>query len=410
MTEENQPLFRKAPLELLTSPEQLDRLLVVVSPKAWLALFCLVGVLIAVLIWSLTGSIPVVANGKGLVFNPKSIFQSLPAIQSGTVQEIHVKFGDLVKKGDPLVTLRNSLLELEVGEAQRRLNSIQGEFEELKKEIAEQNCKRKASIQEQLAVEKSILKLQKEKIEELKGHLQSLSPSIAEEEQLLDFKIQLEKQEALILSLQTDLILDEGTSRLDAKKIEVSQATDYLQQLVLKQQQLVVKAPDDSLVVNVIAHEGTYANTGDALLWLQTPAHPSSQDEIFGFVPLSQGESLKVGMPVEIEVEGINPETYGRLVARVKEVLPYTSSPYIERLRALPSPKLTAYLQGIPIAVPVIIEPLFEEHISSKYKWTKVHDPNPELIPGTFCSFKITTQNKRPISYILPFLQTAPGQ
>src|SRR5579859_2172390 len=58
-------LFRKVALERLSSPEELDQLMQITSPRAWLllaALGCLLG---AALIWAIFGTITVTVSGRG---------------------------------------------------------------------------------------------------------------------------------------------------------------------------------------------------------------------------------------------------------------------------------------------------------------------------------------------------------
>ncbi len=51
------PIFRKAALERLSSPEQLDQLMQVTTPKGWLALIALAGLLVTAVILGFVGSI-----------------------------------------------------------------------------------------------------------------------------------------------------------------------------------------------------------------------------------------------------------------------------------------------------------------------------------------------------------------
>ncbi len=63
-------IFRKESLERLSSPEQLDQLMQVVSPRSWLPLAtlgCLVGL---ALLWSILGRIPITASGQGILVHP----------------------------------------------------------------------------------------------------------------------------------------------------------------------------------------------------------------------------------------------------------------------------------------------------------------------------------------------------
>lgn len=64
---EQKELFRKAALERLSSPEELDQLMQVTNPKGWLALLGLAGLILAALIWGILGHIPTIAQGQGVL-------------------------------------------------------------------------------------------------------------------------------------------------------------------------------------------------------------------------------------------------------------------------------------------------------------------------------------------------------
>ena len=51
-------LFRKAALERLSSPEQLDQLMQITNSKGWVALIALAAILVAALLWAIFGRIP----------------------------------------------------------------------------------------------------------------------------------------------------------------------------------------------------------------------------------------------------------------------------------------------------------------------------------------------------------------
>jgi len=66
-------LFRKVSIERLSSPEQLDKLLIIVKIRGWLALLTLLMVIIAILVWSFMGQIPISATGKGILLDPEGL-------------------------------------------------------------------------------------------------------------------------------------------------------------------------------------------------------------------------------------------------------------------------------------------------------------------------------------------------
>ena len=63
------PIFRKAALERLSSPEQLDQLMQVTTPKGWLALIALTGLLVMVVIFSFVARIPITVTGQCILLD-----------------------------------------------------------------------------------------------------------------------------------------------------------------------------------------------------------------------------------------------------------------------------------------------------------------------------------------------------
>lgn len=101
------PIFREAALERLASPEQLDQLMRVTSPTAWLALAALGGLVLAALLWSLVGTLPVEVSGSAVVIREGGI-QTLWG--EGQLERLHVTAGDRVTAGEPLATLADGEL------------------------------------------------------------------------------------------------------------------------------------------------------------------------------------------------------------------------------------------------------------------------------------------------------------
>ena len=60
-------IFRKEALERLSSPEQLDQLMRIVSPRSWLPLATLGGLLGAAIFWACEGRIPVTTSGHAIL-------------------------------------------------------------------------------------------------------------------------------------------------------------------------------------------------------------------------------------------------------------------------------------------------------------------------------------------------------
>lgn len=80
---EKNSIFRKEALERLSSPEQLDQLMQIVTPRSWLPLAVLGGLLSFGVVWSFIGRIPVTTTGRGvIVYNDDAASDgSEPALQ-----------------------------------------------------------------------------------------------------------------------------------------------------------------------------------------------------------------------------------------------------------------------------------------------------------------------------------------
>ncbi|MEM6401052.1 MAG: NHLP bacteriocin system secretion protein [Cyanobacteria bacterium P01_D01_bin.116] len=94
-------IFRQQSLEGLSSPERLDRLMQVVTPKDWLPLAGLAVFGILGIVWSVKGTIPITVNGKGVLINPRQVVQFQSPI-SGQLQSLNIRNGQCVKKDDIL--------------------------------------------------------------------------------------------------------------------------------------------------------------------------------------------------------------------------------------------------------------------------------------------------------------------
>ena len=85
-------VFRKASLDRLSSPEQLDQVMSVTSPRAWLALLAIGAILLAALVWGVFGTIPSKTYGQGILLTSGGV-HDITHISSGRVTDIRVRQG-----------------------------------------------------------------------------------------------------------------------------------------------------------------------------------------------------------------------------------------------------------------------------------------------------------------------------
>ncbi|MBN1914681.1 MAG: hypothetical protein JW769_02195 [Parachlamydiales bacterium] len=113
--EKTSPIFRKSALKKLYSPEQLDTLLHVVKPKAWIALIVLSFIIVFGVLWALFGTINTLAVGEGIYLD-FTRFHHISSPIEGDILRIPVTLGDRVDKGQVIAVLwdKNASKETEI--------------------------------------------------------------------------------------------------------------------------------------------------------------------------------------------------------------------------------------------------------------------------------------------------------
>ena len=91
-------IFRQAALERLSSPEQLDQLMTVTTPRGWLALLALFGLLVAVVVWGFCGRIPIRVAGQGMLIGVGGVSDVVSPFE-GQIGEVYFEVGEAVEQG-----------------------------------------------------------------------------------------------------------------------------------------------------------------------------------------------------------------------------------------------------------------------------------------------------------------------
>lgn len=162
-------LFRKEALEQTASPERLDQLVQIVSPKRWLSLTAL-GALVAIgSAWSIFGQIPITVTGRGVLVYPSKVVTA-QAPSSGRLLALNVQPGDSVKKGEVLATIDQSELQNQLQLARNKLvqlrqqdeaaSMVQGQRDNLDQSTTAQQ---RQALQQNLQIVQSLTPVLREK-------------------------------------------------------------------------------------------------------------------------------------------------------------------------------------------------------------------------------------------------------
>ena len=98
-------LYRKSALEKISSPEQLDKALTVTSAYSWIALAAVTLIVVATIVWSIIGTIPVTVTTAGIVASPVST-NAVYTPESGSVTSVLVYPGSTLRIGDPVASYK----------------------------------------------------------------------------------------------------------------------------------------------------------------------------------------------------------------------------------------------------------------------------------------------------------------
>ena len=89
----------ESPRHDLIAPQHLDRALYVTTPKAWLALFMLLVMAAAVVVWAIVGEVASYVHGDSIVLRRGGAVFDAVASHDGKLAQIHAALGDTVTEG-----------------------------------------------------------------------------------------------------------------------------------------------------------------------------------------------------------------------------------------------------------------------------------------------------------------------
>ncbi|HPA95541.1 MAG: NHLP bacteriocin system secretion protein [Acidobacteria bacterium] len=374
-------LLRKASLERLSSPEQLDMIMRVTSPLGWVALVAIGVLIVAGIFWSILFDLSVKVDGRGYMVRGESV-REVQALTAGSILGMEVETGQIIEPGT--VIARLSLPDLENRLATARL--LLADMEASSRTQSGTIGSLQANLQAQLAR----LQAERRQKEELvkKGLLTSAALSS------LDMQITNIQSSLLQSQIGRD---DRGFSvegkRLEVKELEAKLANDS-----------VVRSPFGGRVVALRAGLGQQVRAGDPLVNLEAEKEPL---RIVGFIPIASGKMIQPGQDVQIAPSFVKPEDYGFMIGKVVSVstLPAT----LEEIRRVVANEALAreFIDLNPFEV--VIEPIPAPETPSGFKWTSSAGPPLEVGSGTDCMVLVVVEKRKPISFVIPTVKQTLG-
>lgn len=413
-------LFRKSALATLSSPEQLDQMIRVTTPRSWIALGAAGLVLIAALAWSVLGSLPTRVAGRGVIIGQGGVFD-IVATGDGFMAELQpLRIGDPVRKGQVIGRITQPALEQQIATAQAELDRLQSDQRTVLTSIDKESRLLATAYSLQQDMQLKSIEMKEEQLRSLKTVEQHMVELLAEG---LIAAPQLAETRQAIYEAQKEISAAKG--RL--QQIAVQQTTEHGQHgerergsvsAVVKAQNRLselqlqyriasnIVSPDDGLVVEVTSANGEPVKYGQRILSIE---HNQEKLQAMLYLPPDgNGKLIKPGMQAQISPSTNKKERDGFLVGKVVAVSKYPATEQ-GMLTVLDDPALVREMSkdGPPIAVEVDFVP--DRTTRSGYAWSSKAGAQVELTSGTLCSGSFIIENKRPISLVLPMLKSAVG-
>jgi HlyD family secretion protein len=377
----NEQLLRKASVERLSSPEQLDMIMRVTSPKGWIALAAVGALVLSGIVWSLVFDMAVKVDGRGYMVRGESV-REVQALAGGAVVAVAVQSGQVIEPGTVVARLSLPDLENKLATARLLLADLETSTASATSDMA--------SIQAGLRAQLGRLQEDRRKKAELvqRGLLTGAALAAIDQQ---------------ITSIQTSLLQsqigrgDRGMSveskRLEVKELEAKLVHDS-----------VVRSPFGGRVVSIRAGVGQQLKPGDPVVNLEAEREPL---RIIAFVPIASGKKVAVDQEARIAPSFVKPEDYGFMLGRVVSVSTLPATPE-EIQRIVANDRLAKeFIDLTPFQV--VIEPFIEAKNPSGFKWTSSSGPPLEVGSGTDCTVQVVVETRKPISYVIPTVKQTLG-
>ena len=409
--------FRKAALEKLSTPEKLDQLITVTSPKGWIALLTITIALGVGLTWSFFGNVKTKLNVVGVILGGE--IHEVVATSQGQLIDLKVNIGDIIKEDDVIATIEQPDLFQQIEEVKATLKEREFDLQQL---LSYGN--KDMRLQEELVKQQRIsieLQIQSEnkKLEFLKNQLKTekdlLSQGLITKTQAVNTEQKIEGVKNSIESLKGQLVQTSSQKlnlgfdlqqKININKQRISESERRLDQLEERYDiQTNIRSSYSGEVVEVLTDAGVIVGQGTPLFKLKNQNHVSG-DKLRGvlYIPSQDGKKIKEGMEALVVPSTVQPQEYGFMKGKVS----YVSDFPITQKGMMMTVKNDQLVQGLlsrGALFEVYVEFEKDEDAYSGFKWTSAKGPQIAINEGTSCMGKITVKSEAPVTMVVPALK-----
>ncbi len=410
----NTRIYRQVSIARLSSPEQLDLILHVTTPRHWIALLGLCGLLGIAIVWAFWGSISTTVEGQGVIARTGGVLNVVTR-GSGLVLDLRVNVGDMVKPNQivarvaqPALVAKMRALRDQIAESFQQNRELQG--------VRNQSVKIQIEALDRQRANNDL------RISALEEQAKLAAAQIPVSEQLLA-KGLITKQTAIgarerLVGIQNDIdALHAQDKQLEAQAVTLrtqptQEAADMRLRTSALERELAGMQKELDLAENVVAayagqvlelkvDPGGTVNAGDAILSIQ----PTSESlEMLAYLPSQQAKDAQPGMEVQISPAAVKREEFGFMLGEVAYVYDYPAT-LAALMRHFENESLVQALSHLGPVTELRVRLKPNPGTPSGYQWSTPRGAPIHISSGTICDVRIVTRRRSPITLLLPSLK-----
>jgi HlyD family secretion protein len=414
---EPRQIFRSVALERLSSPEQLDQLMQVTTPRGWLLLVGVGALLVTALVWGVLGNVPERIAGQGILIRSGGVLE-VEAPGDGRVTDVAVRVGDVVSEGQVVARIQRQDLVLRIQQERAQVAELQRRHQEQlrfgQRDVQLQGAylaQRREQLRAAISAGESTLRALNERIE---SERQLVQQGLITRQTLLATTQERDGVEERVRQNRSELVqLDaEGgqVQNQNQKAVQESQAalTEAERELARLESELrttsEVTSPYTGRVLEVMAEQGSMVDRGQPIITVDLTGRAVKGLEAILYIPSVHGKKIKPGMEVQIAPSTVKKEEFGYLLGTVTYVSDFPVTPQ-GMTRVLKNEQLVSTLSGDDAPYEIHVDLLPDPDNVSTYRWTSSEGPPLRIQSGTLATAGIVVERRRPILMVIPQLR-----
>lgn len=410
-------LFRKVSLQRLSSPEQLDQLMQITSPTGWLALLGTGFFIVAVIVWSIVGSIPTKVSGRGILMKSGGVFDVV-ANANGMIDITYFNSGAMVKMGQVVARIQKTDILLKIRNSRGTIDDLEKKYEMIEKYgLQDTHLQAESTRQQQMIIKRAVAALKKRASwleQKIKNQELLYKKGLITKQQVVDTEQQLNDTQQSILDNRNNLkkISIDSLHQSEQKEENLKTLKDQINSAHRDLEQLLKELNESSKVVsrysgrvlNVEVKAGEIVSAGSTVLRIELMGKDVKSLEGVLYFPAGDGKKIKVGMQAQIAPSTVKSQEFGLILGLVTYVseFPETDANMSKVLRN--RTMVQSLMEGgAPIAVR--IDPIIDPRTPSGYKWSSSEGPAISITTGTNCVANVLIKEERPIGMVIPLFK-----